>query len=195
MLCSTVNFLYNFCTSWTPCSVEQCSYTILLPTHTHNIYFNLNTKFNITAVSYSTTNKMHLFLKLFILVKHSTCFGRSFRPLSGVQDCTYNNRHMSNSWPYKSKHINCLNNLNLYKSGTSCTQNNVQICWLLSVLHTNLLHLQVQERSGRQGLVILCGKTRHVVHRHLRTPSAGPVEFHRHFSQHNSNIFSTWNVQ
>ena len=34
--------------------------------------------------SYSTTNKMHLFLKLFILVKRSTCFGRSFCPSSGA---------------------------------------------------------------------------------------------------------------
>ena len=44
-----------------------------------------------------TTNKMHLFLKLFILVKRSTCFGRSFRPSSGAQNWTYGNRHMSNS--------------------------------------------------------------------------------------------------
>jgi len=37
---------------------------------------------------------MHLFLKLFILVKRSACFGRSFRPSSGAQNCTYGNRHM-----------------------------------------------------------------------------------------------------
>jgi len=43
---------------------------------------------------------MHLFLKLFILVKHSTFFGRSFRPPSGAEDCTYSNRHMSNSCCY-----------------------------------------------------------------------------------------------
>jgi hypothetical protein len=30
---------------------------------------------------------MHLRLKLFILVKRSTCFGRSFRPSSGAQNC------------------------------------------------------------------------------------------------------------
>jgi len=41
---------------------------------------------------------MHLFLKLFILVKHSTCFGQSFRPSSGVQDCIYRNRYMSNRY-------------------------------------------------------------------------------------------------
>jgi len=33
---------------------------------------------------------------LFYLEWHSTCFGRSFRPSSGIQDCTYSNRHMSN---------------------------------------------------------------------------------------------------
>jgi len=43
---------------------------------------------------------MHLFLTLFILVKRSTCFGRSFRPSSGAQDCTYSNRNMSNSCCY-----------------------------------------------------------------------------------------------
>jgi hypothetical protein len=35
--------------------------------------------------SYSTTNKMHLFLKLFILVKRSTCFGGLPHPSSGAQ--------------------------------------------------------------------------------------------------------------
>jgi hypothetical protein len=54
----------------------------------------------IVIYSYSKTNKMHLFLKLFILVKHSICFGRSFHPSSGAQDCTYSNRHMSNSCCY-----------------------------------------------------------------------------------------------
>jgi len=37
---------------------------------------------------------MHQCLK-FILEWHSTCFGRSFRPSSGVQDCTYSNRQLS----------------------------------------------------------------------------------------------------
>jgi hypothetical protein len=50
--------------------------------------------------SYSTTNKTHLFLKWFILVKHSTCFGRSFHPSPGAQDRTYSNRRMSNSCCY-----------------------------------------------------------------------------------------------
>ena len=33
---------------------------------------------------------------LFILEWHSTCFGRSFRPSSGVQGCAYGNRHVPN---------------------------------------------------------------------------------------------------
>ena len=44
--------------------------------------------------SYSTTNKMHLFLQLFILVTRSACFRRSLCPSSGDQNCTYSNRHM-----------------------------------------------------------------------------------------------------
>ena len=46
----------------------------------------------IVMYSYSTTNKMHLFLKLFILVKRFTCFRRSFRPSSGAQNCTHGDR-------------------------------------------------------------------------------------------------------
>jgi hypothetical protein len=34
----------------------------------------------------------------FTLEWHSTCFGRSFRPSSGVRDCTYSNRHLSNRY-------------------------------------------------------------------------------------------------
>ena len=36
--------------------------------------------------------------KYFILEWHSTCFGRSFRPSSWIQDCTYSNRHISNRY-------------------------------------------------------------------------------------------------
>ena len=34
----------------------------------------------------------------FILEWHSMCSGRSFRPSSGVQDCTYSDRHLSNRY-------------------------------------------------------------------------------------------------
>ena len=54
----------------------------------------------IVIYSYSTTNKLHLFFKLFFLVKHSTCFGRSFRPSSGAQNSVYSTRYMSNSFYY-----------------------------------------------------------------------------------------------
>jgi hypothetical protein len=50
--------------------------------------------------SYSKTNQMHEFLKIIILVEHSTCFGRSFCPSSGAQDCAYSNGHMSNRYCY-----------------------------------------------------------------------------------------------
>ena len=30
-------------------------------------------------------------------MKHSTCFGQTFRPSSAVQDNTYSNRHMSDT--------------------------------------------------------------------------------------------------
>ena len=46
----------------------------------------------ILIYSYSTTNKMHLLSQIIIiLVKRSTCFGRSFRPSSGAQNCVYSN--------------------------------------------------------------------------------------------------------
>ena len=54
----------------------------------------------IVVYSYSTTNKIDPFLKLFILVKRSTCFARSLPPSTGAQDCTHSNRHMSNSCCY-----------------------------------------------------------------------------------------------
>jgi len=54
----------------------------------------------IVIYSCSNTKNIHLFLELFILVKQSTCFGRSFRPSSGAQDCSYSNRHMLNSCCY-----------------------------------------------------------------------------------------------
>ena len=46
---------------------------------------------------YSKTNEMHQCIK-FILEWHPTCFGRSFRPSSGVEDCTYSNTHLSNRY-------------------------------------------------------------------------------------------------
>ena len=49
---------------------------------------------------YSKTNQMHQYLKFILLELQSTCFGRCFRPSSGVKNCTYSNRHMSNRYCY-----------------------------------------------------------------------------------------------
>ena len=54
---------------------------------------------NLSDYFYGNTNKMHQCIKFyFVLELHSTCFGRSFRPSPGVQDCTYSNRHLSNKY-------------------------------------------------------------------------------------------------
>ena len=38
----------------------------------------------------------HLYAQFFEIIKyHSTCFGRSFRPSSGIQDCKYSITYMS----------------------------------------------------------------------------------------------------
>jgi len=64
-----------------------------LPTGDHT-----DSSFNLR--SYSKPTRCTCYLKLFILVKRSTCFGRSFRPLSGAQNCVYSNRYISNSYCY-----------------------------------------------------------------------------------------------
>jgi hypothetical protein len=43
---------------------------------------------------------MHQFLKFVYFWNNTTCLGRSFRPSSGVQDCAYSNRHMSDRYCY-----------------------------------------------------------------------------------------------
>ena len=52
----------------------------------------------IVVYFYSKTYQMHQCIKFILFWNYSTCFGRSFRPSSGVQDCTYSNRHMSNRY-------------------------------------------------------------------------------------------------
>jgi len=47
---------------------------------------------------YSKINKTHQCLKFILFWDDTTCFGRSFRPSSAVQDCTYSNRHLSNRY-------------------------------------------------------------------------------------------------
>ena len=50
--------------------------------HNNNLYITIVNPSRCTNAS-----------NLFNLEWHSTCLGRSFRPSSGVQDCTYSNRH------------------------------------------------------------------------------------------------------
>ena len=40
----------------------------------------------------SKTNQMHQCIKFILFWNDTTCFGRSFRPSSGVQYCTYSNQ-------------------------------------------------------------------------------------------------------
>jgi hypothetical protein len=87
-----------YCCSWFMCCQDNISSILCLPLVT--IWSSINVTFISPCVviySYSTTKKMHLFLKLFILVKRSTCFKRSFRLSSGAQNCTYGKRRTSNS--------------------------------------------------------------------------------------------------
>ena len=47
---------------------------------------------------YSNTEQIHKSLKFILFWNKSTCFGRSFLPSSGVHDCAYSNRHVSNRY-------------------------------------------------------------------------------------------------
>ena len=51
-----------------------------------------------TSYFYSETNQMHQCIKFILFWNDSTCFGRYFRPSSGVHDCTYSDRHLSNRY-------------------------------------------------------------------------------------------------
>jgi len=49
--------------------------------------FGVHTAVHRNIISIVKTNKMHQCIKLILfLERHSTCFGRSFSPSSGVQD-------------------------------------------------------------------------------------------------------------
>jgi hypothetical protein len=69
----------------------QCALPMLQSSVQNPIYF------------YSKTNRTHQcikFIYFLFLEWNSTCFGRSFCPSSGVQDCTYSNTHMSSRQQY-----------------------------------------------------------------------------------------------
>jgi len=83
-----------------PMKMEQCSdisaYKIqMLGNHSREIILHsqqgesLKSKF--CYIPTVQTTRCPCYLKLFILVKCSTCFGLSFRPSSGAQNCVHSN--------------------------------------------------------------------------------------------------------
>jgi len=50
------------------------------------------------SISILKPTRCTMYKIILLLEQHSTCFGWSFHPSSGVQDCTYSNRHMSNRY-------------------------------------------------------------------------------------------------
>ena len=79
--------------SWVHADTTSCSFTKWVG-HLFDVHRPVHR--NITSV----TNQPDapLYQIYFILEWHSTCFGRSFRPSLGVQDCTYSNRYLSNRY-------------------------------------------------------------------------------------------------
>jgi hypothetical protein len=69
--------------------ISMCQYSYICIRHT----FPLWTEFSewIDFVPTVQPTRCTCYLKLFILVKRSARFGRSFHPLSGVQNCVYSN--------------------------------------------------------------------------------------------------------
>jgi hypothetical protein len=72
--CIVLNYYMNFNIFHFPCFNQ---------THNSSIF----TRYSSIVQSTRCT----CYLKIFILVKRSTCFGRSFRPSSGAQNCVYSN--------------------------------------------------------------------------------------------------------
>ena len=60
--------------------------------------FDVHTAVHLNIISIVKPTRCTIVSNLFYFGMTFTCFGRSFRPSSGVQDCTYSNRHMSNRY-------------------------------------------------------------------------------------------------
>jgi len=76
--------------------VSQC--TVVLKTSDNMNLPLFDKRCNGVFYFYSKTNQMHQCLKFISFWNKSTCFGQSFLPSSGVRDCTYSNRHLSNRY-------------------------------------------------------------------------------------------------
>ena len=101
----------------------------------------------------------------FILEWHSVCFGRFFRPSSGVQDCTYSNRHLANRY--------CC----LFASITSCSDG-----WTMFYVLPMLVHYVLCSASVGALMVhyVLCSASVGVlmVHYVLCSASVGALMVH-----------------
>ena len=78
-----------------PSSAETCCYVLLI-NYILCIWFAVHRAVHRNTISIVKPTRYTNVSDLFIFGRHSTCCGRSFRPSSGVQDCTHSNRHMSN---------------------------------------------------------------------------------------------------
>jgi len=77
------NFVFSF-SSWHQTILQIC--------------FEAGSTQTLSVISIVKPTRCTNVSNLFYLEQHSTCFRRSFRPSSGVQDCTYCNRHLSNRY-------------------------------------------------------------------------------------------------
>ena len=99
----------------------------------------------------------------FILQWHSTCVGRSFRPSSGVQECTYSNRHLSNRYcclldkclllyvkssapddgrKERPKHVECHSKMDKYDTAVHVVGFNIEIILRCTALWTSNLNVK-----------------------------------------------------
>ena len=69
--------------------LNNCKHLLLQEAVHLTLYRKTECCSHVTTYFYSKTNQTHQCIKFILFLKwHSTCFGRSFRPSSGVQDCT-----------------------------------------------------------------------------------------------------------
>jgi len=78
-----VQFRLYFLAIW----IKLHFFMLQFPSHNKNTHF-LPQNFH----------QMHQCIKFILFWNETTCFGRSFCPSSGVQGCTYSNRHLSNRY-------------------------------------------------------------------------------------------------
>jgi len=89
-----MQIIFTYLTFIGPCIVI-CFYKNQLDAPMSQIYLFWNHTLQVSngfSVHRQEFKTVHTTTNLFILKSHSTCFGRAFRPSSGVQNCTYSNK-------------------------------------------------------------------------------------------------------